>query len=498
MKLTVMAIGLALAGMLLAPAGAQAQTAGQVDVNIEIRCSQAAFRWAMLEGEGPFVLHWTFGDGESLDEAWDGGGPNSTPHAYPGSGEYAWRLEVADPTTQAAITEAAGSVRIGPVVDLTSEPFPPLVNLQDGQATVNFVAQVGGGTPPYTYVWDLNGDGSAEPGVDGNAAAHTYTRGAKTTAQVRVTDACGLTASDSLPVVSVDPAITCHPVAQRIADAASLLFPAQAQTMYTCEEIYAWFTGPEGEPNLGFGRMWHAIQLAEVLPDLTWEEILQWQLDQSGWGPLLQIDRYASALTDVRTADWVRRVLSGEADPGDVRTALRTAVVEGVDPSDVLDRLAAGANPGELKQLYGTAEDLQVDPAELDDLLALGLNLADIRHADRLAERLGTDWITIATEHAAGASWGEILDLSGRQQDGAETQSQEQERNQEQNQEQENRQPEAQAEHRQRTAERMAEKYDVPVGAILSTLDGACQGDWGCVMAQFRQSARPEKGGKPK
>jgi len=38
--------------------------------------------------------------------------------------------------------------------------------------------------------------------------------------------------------------------------------------MYTCEEIYAWFTGPEGEPNIGFGRMWHAIQLAEVLPEL--------------------------------------------------------------------------------------------------------------------------------------------------------------------------------------------------------------------------------------
>jgi hypothetical protein len=501
MKLTVVAIGLALAGMLLAPAGAQAQTAGQVDVNVEISCSQATFRWAMLEGEGPFVLQWTFGDGESLDEAWAGGDPNPTLHAYPGTGEYAWRLEVTDPATQAVIAEAAGNVRIGPAVDLTSEPFPPLVNLQDGQATVNFVAQVDGGTPPYTYVWDMNGDGSAEPGGDGNAYAYTYTVGAKTTAQVRVTDACGLTASDSLPVVSVDPAMTCHPVAQRIADAASLLFPAQAQTMYTCEDIYAWFTGPEGEPNLGFGRMWHAIQLAEVLPELTWEEILQWQLEQSGWGTLLQIDRYASALADVSTADWVRLVLSGEADPKDVRTALRTAVVEGVDPSDALARLAAGANPGELKQLYGTAEDLQVDPAELDDLLALGLSLADIRHADRLADRLGMDWIIIATKHSAGASWGEIIDPSGKQQDGAETQSQEQnqERNQEQNQEQENRQLEAQAdEHRLRTAERLAEKYDVPVGTILSTLDGACQGDWGCVMAQFGEAARPEKGGKPK
>ena len=127
-------------------------------------------------------------------------------------------------------------------------------------------------------------------------------------------------------------------------------------------------------------------------------------------------------------------------------------------------------------------------------MLALGLSLADIRHAERLADRLGADWLTLATEHASGASWGEILDPSGKQQSRPEPQAQG--RNQEQNQEQENRQLEVQAEHRLRTAERMAEKYDVPVGTILSLLDGACQGDWGCVMAQFR--TQPDKGGRPK
>ena len=357
MRFMALAWMLALPGLLVAPITAGAQSDVQAEVSVEVSCSTATFSLTFLEGAGPYALLWSFGDGESLEETW-GGGPLSTVHGYPGTGEYAWSLTVSDPASQASVADVGGSVQIGPAVELTSEPFPPLVNLQDGQATVNFVAQVDGGTPPYTYVWDMNGDGSAESAGDGNAYSYTYTVGAKTTAQVRVTDACGLTASDSLPVVSVDPAITCHPVAQRIADAASLLFPAQAQTLYTCEEIYAWFTGPEGESNLGFGRMWHAIQLAEVLPELTWEEILQWQVDQSGWGTLLQIDRYASALAEVSTADWVRLVLSGEADVKDVRTALRTAVVEGVDPSDVLDRLAAGANPGELKQLYGTAEDL--------------------------------------------------------------------------------------------------------------------------------------------
>jgi hypothetical protein len=498
MKMMALAWMLTLPGLLLAPLVTHAQSAAQVEVSVEVTCSDATFGLTFLEGVGPYGLSWSFGDGESLKEPWGGDGPLSTLHSYPAAGDYAWSLAVTDPATQAVVAEAAGSLRIGPSVELTSDPFPPLIYLQDGQATVSFTASVQGGTPPYVFAWDLDGDGAPDAGGDPAVytASYTYTAGAKTTATVEVADVCGLTASDSLPVVSVDPSTTCHPMAQRIADAASLLFPTQSASMYSCEDIYAWFTGDEGEANLGFGRMWHAVQLAEVLPELTWEEILQWQLDQSGWGTLLQINRYASALADVSTADWVRLVLSGEANARDVRTALRTAVVEGVDPSDVLDRLAAGANPGELKQLYGAAEDLQVDPAELDELLALGLSLAEIRHAERLAERLGADWLTLATEHAAGASWGEILDPSGKHQDG--TEAQEQERNQEQNQEQENRQAEVQAEHRLRTAERLAEKYDVPVGTILSLLDGACRGDWGCVSAQFQEQAGHDKGRKPK
>jgi hypothetical protein len=499
MKIMALAWMLALPGLLVAPVTATAQSGVQVEVSVEITCSSATFGLTLVEGAGPYALLWSFGDGETLEEPWSGG-PLATIHNYPGAGEYAWGLAVTDPASETVVAEVGGSVQIGPSVDLTSDPFPPLITLQDGQATVSFTANVDGGTPPFVYTWDLDGDGAADPAADPSAstASHTYTAGAKTTAAVSVTDACGLTASDSLPVVSVDPSITCHPMAQRIADAASLLFPAQSTTTYTCEEIYAWFEGEGSATNLGFGRMWHAIQLAETIPDLTWEEILQWQLDQGGWGTLLQIDRYADALADVSTADWVRLVLSGEADAKDVRLALRTAVAEGVDASEVLDRVVAGANPGELKQLYSTAQDLQVDPAELDELLALGLSLAEIRHAERLADRLGVDWLTLATEHASGASWGEILDPAGKQQGQQQEATEKQERTQEQNQEQQNRQLEVQSEHRLRTAERMAERYDVPVGTILSTLDGACQGDWGCVMAQFREAARPDKGGKPK
>ncbi len=492
----------AVVGMLSLPGAAYAQTSPGVEVGVA--CDQATFRLSSLEGSGPFVLTWTFGDGETLNETVPGDMPTVTAHNYPTAGAYEWALVVRDPTHQAVLAEDGGSLQIGPAVHLASDPFPPLVSLQDGQATITFTAQVEGGEPPYLFEWDLDGDGAADASGDptSDSAAFTYTSGAKITARVQVTDACGLTTSDSLPVVTIDPAVTCHPMAQRIADAASLLFPDQSTMLYTCEDIYAWFEGEPGEPNLGFGRMWHAIQLAEALSGLTWEEILQWHIDQTGWGTLLQLNRYADALGESSTADWVRLVLSGEADAKDVRDALRTAVTLGVDPDDALTRLASGATAGELKQLYSTAEDLHVVAADLDSLLALGLSLADIRHANRLADRLGGDWITLATEHASGASWGEILDPSGKNANSSETPAQERELERRQEREQEpdpsGSSRETQVEHRLRIAERLAEECDVSAGTILSLFEGACQGDWGCVRAQFREQTGRGKGGKPK
>jgi hypothetical protein len=490
--------------LLIVPIPALAQAPQAVEVAVELTCEQATFV-AGLAG-GPYDLAWSFGDGATLLEPGVLVSPVTQVHAYTEAGKYEWVLRVLEPGTSNLVGQATGTLDVGPQVDLSSDPFPPLLTLVGGKATVAFTAMVSGGESPYIFDWDLDGDGLPDAASDPSSSASTFTyaTGGKTTASVGVTDTCGLRASDSLAVVAVDPAETCHPTAQRIANAASALFPGQSSQMYTCEDIYAWFLGESGESNLGFGRMWHAIQLAQTLPELTWEEILQWQIDQTGWGTLLQINRYADALGEVSIADWVGMVVAGEATSKDVRTALRTAVREEIDPSDALDRLMSGATPGELTQTYRMAEDLGADPTQIDAFLALGLSLADLRRASKLADRLGVDWESVAVQIAEGVSWKDIVPQGQGQGQGPGSpsddplQTQERQRDQERIQEQLERQDALQLEHRVRTAERLADRYGVEPGAILSLLDGACQGDWGCVMSQFREQLKPDKGGKPK
>jgi hypothetical protein len=80
--------------------------------------------------------------------------------------------------------------------------------------------------------------------------------------------------------------------------------------LYTCEDIFAIFQGSLTGNQLGFGRMWHAVKLAATLEDMTWEEILQWQLDGTGWGLLAQLDRFAETLGDIGPGELALLVVS--------------------------------------------------------------------------------------------------------------------------------------------------------------------------------------------
>ena len=489
---------------LLAAAPAFAQAGLPVNVDVELDCETATFTMTAA-GESTYDLEWDFGDGEALSEP-AVASPWTTVHSYPAGGVYNWSVVVTDASDPTLSALAADTLTIGPSVTLQSEPFPPLLTLEAGQASADFEALVEGGSEPYLFEWDLDGDGAADPAADPalNSSSFTYSAPGHYTASVTVTDTCGLSAADSLPVVVIDSEEACHPMAARIAEAVSLLYPDQADTLYTCEDVFNYFTGGLTGGQLGFGRMWHAYNLTQTLDDLTWEEILDWHLEGNGWGLLLQLDRLSEELADVDLGELMTMVLEGEASVGDIRTAVRAATRFDADFEDALTRLAEGMSPGELAQLYRTAQDLDLSPEALDGYLEAGISAAELRHAARLADGTGAEWAAVVEAHASGTSWGEIQQASRLAteetglQDLLETGVQE---FREQQREQDR--PQQQQDQTQRTAERLAERFGVSVDEVMGLFNGACEGDWGCVRAQLagqsqsQQNNRGRGGGRP-
>ncbi len=488
---------------LLSTAPALAQGGLDVSVAVAADCETATFT-GTASGGSTYDLEWDFGDGEALSET-AVASPWTTPHAYPGGGIYNWSVVVSDASDPALSALAAGTLTIGPTVTLSSEPFPPLLTLEAGQASADFTATVEGGSEPYAFEWDLDGDGAPDS-TDPSTASFSYAAGGHYTASVTVTDGCGLTATDSLPVVVVDPeeAEACQPMAARIAEAVSLLFPDQSDQMYTCEDIFNYFTGGLTGGQLGFGRMWHAYNLTQTLDDLTWEEILDWQLEGNGWGLLLQLDRFSEALTDIDLSTLMTMVVEGEASVGDIRTAVRMVTRFEADFEDALVRLGEGMSPGELSQLYRTAQELELTPEDLDAYLEAGISAAELRHAGRMADQTGAEWATVVEAHASGMSWGEIQQAARAAEDGASLEEalaigarefREQQREQERTQQTEDQ--------NLRTAERLADRFGVSLDEVMALFNGACEGDWGCVRTTLHQQAQSQRshpshgGGRP-
>jgi hypothetical protein len=475
-------------GALASPVSGHAQTALAVEATATAVCETGTFVLGVAGGSGAYDLTWDFGDGEALLEAAVAAYPYTVDHSFPGSGNYAWTVMATDASSLEASGTATGTLAIGPAVTLTSDVFPPVLTLSAGQASLTFQAAANGGTPPYSYAWDLDGDGLIDPGSDPSSptASFTYTGAGKFEASVTVTDGCGLSATDTLAVVIFDPEAACHPRAQQIAQAIDSLFPGQAGDLYTCEDIFGMFNGDLTGSQLGFGRMWHAYQMALSLEELTWEEILDWQLSGNGWGLLAQIDRYAEVLDDLDTRQLYEMVMSGEASVQDIRTAVRAAVQTEADFEEALARLSDGTSPGELLRFYRTAGDLGIDSATLDAYLDDGLDLSAVSHAGQVASRFGVELDEIVEAEAAGHSWGEInqafrlADEETSAEDilAAGTQAfrrQQQEANQDKH-------ATGQGAH---LAEQLASRYGMSVTEI-EALAAECGGDWGCVRDRLR------------
>ncbi len=307
----------------------------------------------------------------------------------------------------------------------------------------------------------------------------------------------------------------CHPRAQQIADAVGeLLGLGQALRPYVCQDIFDIFRGNPGDwlfenfvegSQVGFGRMWHAYQLAGLITDLTWEAILDWQLGGNGWGLLRQLDLFADILEGWSIQQLIDLV-TGDIEVRDIRHAVRMVTRFDADFEDALARLTEdGWSPGQAGQFFRLAQELAIDSAELEAALEDDASLADIRHAAQVADRLDSDWQTVLDLRLAGSSWGAIgqaYRLAGE--DGAtltaeeileigvqeyRTQQREEARAQRESSRAEE-QGQRQADRDARTAERLAAHYGADLEAVWALYnDGTCNQDWKCVRDQLRGSS---------
>jgi PKD repeat protein len=65
-------------------------------------------------------------------------------------------------------------------------------------ATFEFEADVAGGTEPYTYSWDFDGEGSGESNEQ--TVSHTFEEDGRYNVRLTVTDSIGQSASDSMEI----------------------------------------------------------------------------------------------------------------------------------------------------------------------------------------------------------------------------------------------------------------------------------------------------------
>jgi len=488
-----------------------------IEVTTTVTCDNVDFDIVLPEGYDPYTVRLEFGDGYAFDDIKQPAGLLEVGYTYPSQGEYAWTLIVADDDGLVILAEADGIVTIdGPTVTLDSIPSPPLLTIESGEASIDFITEVSGGTESNIYTWDLNEDGVPDAGLSGGTASYTYNAGGNYEAAVTVThsDSCDLSSTATLTVVVVDPEAdpqdACHPTAQKIAEAVSIIFlDARAEQTYTCEDIFNIFEGSLTGNHTGFGRLWHAYQLTQTIPDLTWEEMRDWGLDSSGWGALTQLNRFADTLGDYGIRDLFDLVVNGDNTVGEIRTAARTAVRYEADLNDVLIRLSDGFKAGELGQFYKLAAEMDADPAMLDQYLADGMSLSELSHAAKMSERVGAEWEDVIAAKGSDHSWGDIgqaykLADEALSADAILVMGVQEYREQLRDEEKLAREEERTAREEERTAARkegldektiarFSEQYGYTPEELNAFLEG-CDGSWSCVRKELKKGQAQVEG----
>ena len=497
----VLAAAILITGLASTQGTGYAQIGGEVltiTADISDDCGDVQFTFNWSEGTAPYLIMVEFGDGDSTGIVNAAEASFTISHSYLDQGDYAWNVQVLEDKTDGLSGIYSEILTLeGPEVTLSSSPFPPLFVKGDA-GVVDFSTAVTGGTPPYTYAWDLDGDGIFESGETGVTAIGTYTDLGKSYPQVLVTDGCSFTGSDTMPVVVADPEDACHPTAQKISDGVNTLFPDQSGDLYTCEDVYALFNNESEENNLGFGRMWKAYHLAESMEELSWEDILDWHLTETGWGSLLQLDRFADLLEDHDLPELMGLVMSEDYSLGDVRTAVRSVTRYEADLEDALARILEGASTGELGQFYKLAADLEADVEVLDGYLADGLTLAELKHTSKFADRMEVEWTEVADGRSMADNWGDLKQaytLASDEITAAEilimgVPAYKDLLREEDKTAREDKKEAQTEEKTQQTAEKLADQFSAEFGVVMSLLNGECEGEWACVRKALRDQDR--------
>ncbi|RLF40910.1 MAG: hypothetical protein DRN18_04290, partial [Thermoplasmata archaeon] len=149
-------------------------------------------------GESPYTYHWEFGDDNSEEITTDEESC-SVQHTYSSPGEYTATLTVTDGEGNTAT--ATVSVRVnepGYSVELTASPQNVCVLPQDLPVTVTFTANVSGGSPDYTYVFDFGDTHTSTKTTSSTTCSvqHVYWSGGEYNVTVTVTDGNGNVATD--------------------------------------------------------------------------------------------------------------------------------------------------------------------------------------------------------------------------------------------------------------------------------------------------------------